>query len=95
MLFVVSGLVCNEIGVAKRIRLRSAMADPAVLEVAMGFWTRRADDARSARSANAKCAAQRFHTRCNAVTRFSTASVLPDRRPRSCVEENHVRDGMT
>jgi hypothetical protein len=37
MLFVVSGLVCNEIGVAKMDTLRSAMADPAVLEVAMGI----------------------------------------------------------
>lgn len=37
MLFVVSGLVCNDVGVAKMDALRAAMADPAVLEVAMGI----------------------------------------------------------
>jgi hypothetical protein len=37
MLFVVSGLVCNEVGVAKMDALRSAMADPEVLEAAIGI----------------------------------------------------------
>lgn len=37
MLFVVSGLVCNDVGVAKMDALRAAMADPAVLEVAMAI----------------------------------------------------------
>jgi hypothetical protein len=37
LLFVVSGLVCNEVGVAKMEALRAAMADPEVLEAAMGI----------------------------------------------------------
>ena len=37
MLFVVSGLICNEVGIAKMDALHAAMSDPVILEAALGI----------------------------------------------------------